>query len=151
MKGQKSQLERFRILSTLLCSILKTSNSIGVYQGNQCLLIPKEQYLTYIDELKVERSPVILWIYIGLRESKTGNSAYTYGLSTFKKYELEIVNSKLELEELHSFLLNISAYVIENNITFNVGETIGYSNDQKIKITLSKGEFVEGQSIKIDI
>ncbi|MDR3697887.1 DUF4261 domain-containing protein [Mucilaginibacter sp.] len=151
MAGLKSPLDRFKILSKVLCSILITSNSVGVYQGSQSLLIPSEQYLNNIEELKDDGTPVFLWIYIGLKQYKTGNSAYTYGLKDFQKQEIEIIDSSLSLEELLQFLGNIASYVIANDITLKNGETVGYTADQKISVTISKGQFIEGQSIKLEI
>jgi hypothetical protein len=151
MTSQKSSIDRFRILSKVLDSILITSNAIAVYQGSQSLLIPRQQYLSYIGELEENGSPVMLWIYIGLKKIETGNCAYTYGLKDFQKTEIEIVNSKLSLEELFDFLFNISSYIIENNIILKNGETIGLTADQKIPIKLSKGQFVEGKSLKLEI
>lgn len=151
LAGEKTALERFRILSKLLCSILMTSNSIGILQGGESLLIPRDQYLDFAEELKEDGTPVLLWVYIGLRKSGQGNSAYTYGLVNFQKMEMEVIDSKLGLEELHELMSNIASYVIGNNITFNNGETLGYTQDQKIKISQSKGRFVDGQSFKLEI
>lgn len=151
MAGTKSPFQRFQILSKVLCSILTTSNAIGVYQGSQSLLIPKDQYLENIEELKEGGSPISLWVYVGLRPSESGNSVYTYGLTFFDKPEMEIINSKLELEEIFNFISSITSYVIEGNVTFNDGETIGFTEEQKIKITSSKGQFVEGQSLKLEM
>lgn len=148
---QKSQIERFTILSKLLCSILSTSNSIGIYQGNQTLLISKSQYLENIDDLQQEKSPIHLWIYIGIRTSEQGNNIYTYGLKEFGKQEMEVINSQLPIEELYGFISNITAYVIDSDITFKTGETLGYTADQKIKITSSQGIFVEVQTLKLDM
>jgi len=150
MSSQKNQKERFTILSKLLCSILSTSNSIGVYQGSQTLLIPKSQYLENIEEIK-QGTPLTLWIYIGIRPSEQGNSIYTYGLSNFGKQEMEVINSKLQIEELYNFISNISAYVINSDVTFRNGETLGYTEEQKIKITSSKGQFTEGQTLKLEM
>jgi len=150
MSSQKNQKERFTILSKLLCSILCTSNSIGVYQGSQTLLIPKSQYLENIEEIK-QGTPLTLWIYIGIRPSEQGNSIYTYGLSNFAKQEMEVINSKLQIEELYNFISNISAYVINSDVTFRNGETLGYTEEQKIKITSSKGQFTEGQTLKLEM
>jgi len=150
MSSQKNQKERFTILSKLLCSILSTSNSIGVYQGSQTLLIPKSQYLENIEEIK-QGTPLTLWIYIGIRPSEQGNSIYTYGLSNFAKQEMEVINSKLQIEELYNFISNISAYVINSDVTFRNGETLGYTEEQKIKITTSKGQFTEGQTLKLEM
>jgi hypothetical protein len=151
MAGSKPVLERFRILSKLLCSILMTSNSVGILQGGESLLLPRDQYLDFADDLKEGKVPVLLWVYIGLRKSEIGNSAYTYGLTNFNKLEMEVINSPLDLEELHSLMANIAAYVIGNGVTFSSGETLGYTEDQKIRISQSKGNFVEGQSLKLQI
>jgi hypothetical protein len=151
MSSQKNQKERFTILSKLLCSILSTSNAIGVYQGSQSLLIPKYQYLENIDELKEQGCPIQLWIYIGIRTSNEGNSIYTYGLNEFRKQEIEVINSKINIEELYTFVSNIAGYVVNSNITFKNGETLGYTEDQKIKITSSKGQFLQGQSLKLEM
>jgi len=151
MHGQKSSLERFGILSKLLSSILMTSKAIGIYQGNQSLLIPRNQYLANLNILEEGDIPVNLWIYIGLRNSANGNNAYTYGLTEFQKKEIEIIDSTLSLEELFDFLSNILSYIISNDITLKTGETMGMTIDQKIAIASSKGRFVEGESIKLKI
>jgi hypothetical protein len=151
MAGQKSPLDRFKILSKVLCSILITSNSVGVYQGSQSLLIPSKQYLNNIEALKSNGTPVFLWVYIGLKKYKTGNSAYTYGLKDFQKQEIEVIDSSLSLEYLLEFLGNIASYVIANDITLKNGETVGYTADQKVNVTISKAQFVEGQSVKLKI
>jgi hypothetical protein len=151
MTSENSVENRFSILSKVLSSILMTTDAVGVYQGSQSLLIPRKQYLSHIEELKDDGFPLMLWIYIGLRNSNTGNSAYTYGLKDFEKSEIEIVNSKLNLEELFDLLYNISSYIISANVALKNGETIGITAEQKIQITLSKGQFVEGQSIKLSI
>lgn len=151
MSGTKSPVERYRIFSKVLCAILSTSNAIGIYQGSQTLLIPKEQYLDFVGELKEDRVPIPLWVYIGLRGAQAGNSIYTYGMSGFGKQELEVVDSKLKLEELYSFIVNICAYVVGSDVTLRSGETLGYTNDQKIKITSSKGKFIEGESLKLEM
>lgn len=151
ISGKKTNLDRHFLLSKVLCSLLQTSESIGIYQGSQSLLIPKEQYLDYLNDIKNNEIPVPLWIYIGLRPSDSGNSVYTFGLESFNKLELEIVNSKLELEEIFSFIMNISDYVIRNNVSFKDKETVGFSADHKIEISISKGEFVDGLSCKLKL
>jgi hypothetical protein len=103
MEGQKSPLERFKILSKVLCSILITSDAVGIYQGSQSLLIPRRQYLDNVELLEKDGIPVMLWVYIGLRKFATENCAYTYGLKEFQKQEIEIIDSKLSLDELLDF------------------------------------------------
>jgi len=93
--------------------------------------------------------PINLWIYIGLRSINSKSSGYTYGLTEFKKEEIEIVDSKNNLTQIREVLYDISHYVLKSNITFKEGETIGFSEDEKINITFSKGSFVSGNSFKL--
>lgn len=151
MQSEHTAIERFRILSKVLGSILATSEAIGVYQGSQSLLIPRAQYLNDIEELKEDGVAIMLWIYIGLRTSAAGNSAYTFGLKDFGKTEMEIVESNLSMEELFNFLFNITSYVIGNDITLKDGETVGATTEQKILIKTSKGKFIDGESLKLMI
>jgi len=39
--------------------------------------------------------------------------------------------------------------MINSNVNFKSGESLGYSAEQKTKITKSKGLFVEGQILKL--
>jgi hypothetical protein len=149
MGSEKTTLEQYKLLSKVLSSMLNTSPSVGIYQGSQSLLIPNDQYKESAEALKADSLPVDLWIYLGLRKSENGNSIYTYGLTAFAKHEMEIINSTLELDDLYNFIINICAYIIGSNVTLNSGETLGYTANQKINITLSKGQFVEGQSLKL--
>lgn len=142
--------ERFELMTTVLSAILATSNAIGVYQGSQSLLIPKQEYLDTAEALKQNEVPVSLWIYIGLIKNLGKNNAYTYGLTWFSKLELEITDSDLSLEALYSQLFDIAAYVIGNDVTLKHGETIGTSIVEKNQITQSNGVFVEGQSLKLN-
>lgn len=151
LSSNNTAKERFGILTKVLTAILATSNCIGVYQGTQSLLIPKAQYLDSAEALKSNQIPLDLWIYIGIRRGEQTNSAYSYGLTAFDKLEMEFVNAPLGLRELHTFLSQICAYVINSNVTFKSGETLGYTAEQKIKITQSKGKFVEGESFKLEL
>lgn len=151
MSGTKSALERFSLLSKVLHAILATSNAVGVYQGSQSLLISKAQYIDSAEDLKTNKTPIHLWVYIGVRKADTGNSIYTYGLTAFGKQEMEVIDSQISLEELYDFVSNICSYVIKSNVTFKSGETLGYTAEQKVKIKLSKGYFVEGDSLKLEM
>ena len=149
MRGGKDQIKRFRIFTQVLCSLLRTTNAIGVYKGNQSLLIRKDDYLNEADLMDEDYLPLNLWIYIGLRATGSGNSGYTYGLKEFNKTELEIVNSSKSVEDIRGFLFNIAHYVLDYDVTFKNGQAVGLSKEQKIAISLSKGRFVEGDTFKL--
>ncbi len=147
-KGQ-DQIERFKIFTQVICSLLRTTSAIGVYKGNQSLIIPKEDYLDEGELMGEDYLPLNLWIYFGLRTSDNGNSGYTYGLKEFNKTELEILDSSKSLEEIREFLFNIAHYVLEYDVSFRDGQTCGLSEEEKILITCSKGVLLEGETFKL--
>lgn len=149
MRGGQDQIKRFKIFTQVLCSLLRTTNAIGVYKGNQSLLIPKDDYLNEAEAMSDEYLPLNLWIYFGSRVTDKGNSGYTYGLKEFNETEMEIVNSSKSLEDIRAFLFNIAHYVLDYDVTFQDGQTVGGSEEEKIAISFSKGQFVESDTIKL--
>lgn len=67
MKGGQDQIKRFKIFTKVLCSLLRTTNAIGVYKGSQSLLIPKADYLNEAKFISDAYLPLNIWIYFGLR------------------------------------------------------------------------------------
>ena len=149
MQGGQDQIKRFKFFTQVLCSLLRTTNAIGVYKGNQSLLIPKDDYLNEAETMSDEHLPLNLWIYFGLRVTDNGNSGFTYGLKEFNKTEMEIVNSSKSLKDIRGFLFNIAHYVLDYDVTFNDGQTIGGSAEEKIAISFSKGQFVDDDTFKL--
>jgi hypothetical protein len=123
---------------------------VGVYMGEQSLLLSKEDYLSGAEGMKDDMFPLHLWIYFGFRETEGLRSGYTYGLKAFGKLELEIFDSERSYQGIQGFLFNMTHYVLERDVTFKDGETCGLSADEMIAIRLSPGKFVEGDSLKLD-
>ena len=149
MNGGQDQVKRFKIFTKVLCSLLRTTNSIGVDKGNQSLLIPKEEYLDAAASMSDDYLPLNLWIYFGLSTTDKGRSGYTYGMKEFNKTEMEVLNSSKSLEDIRGFLFNITHYVLDYDVTFQDGQTCGLSEEEKIAISVSKGKFVDGDTLKL--
>jgi hypothetical protein len=147
--GTQDQVKRFKLFTQILCSLLRTTNAIGVYKGNQSLLISKDDYLNEAAAMSEEYLPLNLWIYFGLHTTDDSNSGYTYGLKEFGKTEMEVVNSSQSLEDIRDFLFNITHYVLVYDVTLQGGQTVGESEEEKIGISISKGRFTEGLTFKL--
>lgn len=147
--GSVDFIKRFKLFTNLICSLLRTTDAIGVYIGEQSLLIPKKDYLLEAAKMLGKRLPLNLWIYFGLRTTEKGQSGYTYGLRAFGKTEVEVLYSSKTLYEIRQFLFNIAHYVLEYDVFFSDGQTCGFTENEKIEIKLSKGHFVEGESFKL--
>ena len=135
------------VFTMVVSSLLKLKNAIGIYQYPTVL--PYDFYIRCAEDLKEKVLPVLNWIYIGIYPSEKGFSAYTCGMDYFDKDEIEVINSKTTPSELYGFIYDIVSYVLEYNAVLNDGETIGFSEKEKLPITKSKGVAVEGNSIKI--
>ena len=53
--------------------------------------------------------------------------------------------------ELYDFLLPVLDYVLRQDVTLRHGETIGFTEEQKIKITESKAVYLDGNSLKLEL
>lgn len=147
-----SPVEQYSLLTKVNASILRTcENAIGVYQGSATLLLPNNLYLDFADFLKEDNLPLQLWLYIGIINQEDKSSVYTYGMKEFGKSEIEIIDSAKDSDELYYFLLSILQYILEGDVTLNDGETIGFSEEEKIKITESKAVYLDGNSLKLEI
>lgn len=149
MGNGPDQINPYKIFTRVICSLLRTTPSIGVFMGKQTLLIPKNKYLEEAAMMCDEWLPLNLWIYFGLRISNGGQSGYTYGLQEFGKNEMEIIDSSQSIGDIRAFLFNMAHYVLDYDVTFKDGQTCGMSAEEKIKIRFSKGKLVEGQTFKL--
>lgn len=103
------------------------------------------------DIMKADNTlPLLNLIHFGLVRSEAGINGYTSGLKSLGKDEIEVLNSQVNPAELRDFLIDISGYIVEQNITLRDGETIGFSAEQRLPITRSEGIYVEGNSLKIE-
>ena len=94
--------------------------------------------------------PIENIVYIGLYGDENNTvSGYTYGIEQFGKKEIEIIKSLEEAEEVYNFLASISDYIITSDVVLNDGETIGFSEEQKIQISVSEGIALDGETVKL--
>lgn len=146
----KNPIKENILYNKIAASALKNSKSIGIYIGGRTLLLEKEFYLANTESMSEENLPLYNWVYFGFRQENEKQSAYTYGLADFGKKEMEIINSSQSLEELSEMMYNLTHYVLAYDVALNDGETIGMSAEQKLRISESKGKFLEGITLKIE-
>jgi len=95
--------------------------------------------------------PVTNMVYVGIYSNDNGKTfcGYTFGLEAFDKRNFEILDSQNSPGDVEEMLMNLSSYVIEGDVSFKGGETVGITEDQRLKVTLSKGVAVDGTTIKV--
>lgn len=150
MNAGKNPIKENLLYNKIASSVLNNSKSLGIYIAGRTILLKKDFYQSQTKEMNDESLPLYNWIYFGIRTENGKNSMYTYGLEDFNKTEIEIIETKHSIEEINEMLLNLVNYILVSDVTLKDGETIGFTEEQKLKISISKGKFIDGKTIKIE-
>lgn len=145
-RGAES-LKAGELFVKVACACLKASNALGIYDCGTVWL--PEHFIQAAMVMKEGEAPLGDLVFVGLYQDEKGVSSWTNGLRSFGREELEIVASSHTPSEVYELMYNISAYIIKQGAVLRNGETLGYTAEQKLPLTLSEGVYVEGQSMKI--
>ncbi|MGF6905954.1 DUF4261 domain-containing protein [Fusobacterium sp. PH5-44] len=150
LKREKKLVDAATLYVKLCASCLKQPNATGLHSSGTVYNpdMYKDLAKSYITNGDL---PILNMIYFGLYSNDQGKttSAYTYGMKVFGKYDIEIIDSKHNSEELFNFLHNIIDYILMNDAELKDGETIGFTEDQKLPITLSQSDILDTETLKI--
>lgn len=145
--GDDRLVDRYCLQTKVAASCLKLPDATAIY--NNVTVLPAGMYIDFANYLKNDSLPVADWVLVGVYRNGEKWNAYTYGMYQFGKDEMEVVDSDMDGYDLYDFLLNIAEYVIGTDVELQDGETIGFSEEQKLTITRSEGVAVDGFSLKI--
>lgn len=162
VKGHKAQilvavlgdnaglLDRGRLFTKAVASCLRQEHALGVYTDGA--VFQPEFYRGFAKAMRKDGLPIPDWVWFGLYGDEKQAGLYTYGMKKFGRDEIEVYveRKKADLNEIRDFLLSIVSYVLEHDVTLNDGETIGFSPEQKLPITRSKGIALDGETLKIE-
>lgn len=137
-----------KLLTKLVYSCLKQKYATAAF--NDATVVSPKQYARFTEPLFEGQFPLGNWVWLGIAEHDNMPGFYTWGLRDFGKEEMEIYGEK-DVDEMYYRLFNIAAYVMNDNVTLKSGQTIGYTADERIPITLSKGWAIAGDTLKIEI
>lgn len=139
-------IEKAKVTTKIIDACLKQKNAIAVYADGA--VYEPQFYHMVAQSLRDNELPILDWVWFGIYYNGDVPGIYTYGLQKFGKEEIEVY-ANAPLGDIRDFVLEIVTYILEYNVTLNDGETIGFSEDQKLPITLSKGIALSGESLKI--
>lgn len=135
------------LFTKVVASLMKLPEASALYK--EPTVLSAEFYMAVAEDIKSGYLPLLNWVYFGMYKDVVGYSGYTYGLTVYGKDEIEVIRTEKDPSDLYDFLVDIAGYVIKQNVVLHDGETIGFSENDKMTITKSKGISVEGESIKI--
>lgn len=110
---------------------------LGVYTSG--VVFEPSFYADMAGVMKEDELPLNNWIWFWLHRREGGVCGYTYGMDVFGKEELEVLDADADPLAVREFLVSLAGYVIGSDVTLNDGETIGFSQGDRHRITRSPG------------
>lgn len=146
--GDDDPIERGKLFVKLMDACSRQRYVSGIYTSG--VVFEPDFYRKAADALRNDDLPVHAWIWFGLYETDHVLGAYTYGLETFGRREIEVLNAEgADARELWAFISSMASYVLECGRTLEDGQTIGFSKNDRHAVTLSEGAALPGMTLKI--
>lgn len=143
-----SALDSGRLYAKLASTCLKLPQAAGLYSSGT--VFQPEMFISMAELMNEDDSlPLLNLVFFGLSGMEEGIGGYTNGLRAFGKDEIEVLNSQASPADLRDFLIDIALYVVEQDVVLQPGETIGFTAEQKLPVSLSEGVFLPGSTLKI--
>lgn len=143
--------QRYAAFAHLVAALLGHEATVGVYLGDQGVVYEPAFYIDAVagagDGLPWE----VAWFTWAAWESEGVSCGSTRGLRVFGHEELEVRGSTAAPSAVMDLLANIASYVVESGAVLMPGETLGYTDDQKLTITAVEASFVEGHTLAIGL
>ena len=134
---EEDLISRGLLYTKIMATCCKQEKAIGVFTSG--VVFEPSYYMKSAEMIRDGELPIFTWVWFGLYRTENGLSTYTYGMKDFGKLELEILDADEEAGKLLSFISAIASYILQDDVEFKDGETIGLSEEDIHQITLSKG------------
>lgn len=150
--AESKSLDLHKLLTAVTGCVLEKTNSCGAYMADQYLLLSKGFYTAAARNMLDNQSlPLYCWVYFGMTKDKELNSGYTWGLQEFGLTEMEIVQSKQSLADVHAVLYDAALTVVQYNMQLQDGQSLTTLEGQKVTVKRSKAVYQEGETLKIEL
>ena len=146
-KDDDDLVERGKLFVKLLAACCRQESAAGIYTSG--VVFQPEFYDAMAGMMNEDELPIFNWIWFGLYRTENGISGYTYGLRTFGREEIEVLNAEAEPGDVRDFLANLVSYQLECDVRLKDGETIGFSENDRHTISLSEGVALPGMTLKV--
>lgn len=146
--GDDDPIERGKLFVKLMDACSRQRDVTGIYTSG--VVFEPDFYRKAAEAMNDDALPVLAWIWFGLYAEDGGLRAYTYGMESFGRREIAVLDADgVDARELWGFIFSMASYVLECGQTLEDGQTIGFSEDDKHAITLSEGAALPGMTLKI--
>ena len=135
--GDKGDLiQRSINLTHLTAAVAAHVDAAGIYWGGGTLVHDPQVFVEQAKEISPSNFPLHLWIDFRLEQNDDDSyRLFTTGMKVFGHKEIEIPHSTKPPAEVFDFAQAIAAYVLTSEKTIQDGETIGRSEDEKVRVS----------------
>lgn len=141
----------YAAFARIVAALLGHEAAIGVYLGDQGIVYEPSFYADAVSGAGDGLPWEVAWFAWAAWESEGVSCGSTRGLRVFGHEELEVRGSTAAPNVVMDLLANVASYVVESGAVLMPGETLGYTDDQKLTITAVEGSFSEGHALRIDL
>ncbi|WP_028511075.1 DUF4261 domain-containing protein [Ruminococcus sp. NK3A76] len=150
MSKNGTPTDQAKLFAKVAASMLILKNAIGIYKFPTCY--PCDFYLKTAEVMQHGEFPTPIAVHVGMYLTEGGKmNAYTTGMQFFGKDEFEVVGTLAQPGYLYSFMISVAEYLITEDETLRPGETIGFTEEQKLPLTKSPGAALPIETIKIGL
>lgn len=146
--SKTSVTETGETLVKVVMSALKTFDAVGVYAND--VVYETEYYRGFAEMMDADVYPVFNLVWVALGQGDGGLCAHTRGLREFGYDEIEVLNADVDPDEMRGFVYDIVGYVVTQGAVLEDGDTIGFSEEQQIRVTKSPGVALDGDTVKFE-
>lgn len=149
--GEGPILKKADLFIKAASTALKQNCVIGFY--NNGVVYQPEMYCDCANSIKENVIPILNLLWFGIYSDEKKAGIYTYGMRQYGWEELEVYvpRDKVDLNEIRDFVVDVVAFVLQHNEVLKDGETIGFTAEQKLPISIGKAIALDGNSVKIDL
>ncbi len=141
----------YAAFARLVAALLGHEAAAGVYLGDQGVVYEPTFYADAVTGAGDGLPWEVAWFAWAAWESEGVSCGSTRGLRVFGHEELEVRGSTASPSVVMDLLANVASYIVESGAVLMPGETLGYTDDQKLTITAVEGSFVEGHALQIGL
>jgi hypothetical protein len=141
--------ELYRIFTRVAAATLTlVPTAPGVLMNSQYLALSRGYYLESARNMGREGTPVYCWVYFGILQFEEKSAGYTYGLTEFTGYELEMVDSPRSLNDSHALLFAVAEAGVRAGQHWKAGQQVNLGEGKSVSLQLSPAKHIKEEGLQ---
>jgi hypothetical protein len=148
--GTVEPVERRIVLTRLTSAVVRHTDAVGVYWGEGTLVHEPAAFVREAQRIDAGHIPGHLWIDVRVERNQGGtHRGFTTGMEPLGFPDIEVQKSERDPEELMAFIADTAAYIVNNRLHIQDGETLGRSADEQYEVRHGRSMFDRSRVMRI--